>query len=1081
MKTSPFKVFILFVCALITTSQTNFSQCDEKEQLKKLNKTNLGQPNSTRININNISTKIEDNGRSDHGTSDSEFFFPKGDNKTLSYTSGVLFGGYAGNLRFGGTEYTSSLLPGRILDGPVGENPNLPHVRIYRVRPDYLTSSFENEINNGEGTYEQIKEQYTKDVTEWPASDGAPYDDVNGNGTYESSIDIPGVPGAHQTIWFVANDAQRPSGHYPIATNFEIHVTVWAYNTSGPLRNVIFKKYQFINKNSFDINDMYVGIFADTDVGGSTDDFAGCDSLLGLGYAYNADSFDNKYNITPPAIGFDFLQGPLVGGNPDDVGIYNGKKVNGYKNLGTTSFVYFTCGGTYFQYPNQDIEWYKYMSGLNPETGQKFAVPAEFGGGTTNFADSGNPVTGIGWVDGTEESCGERYILLSTGPFNIAQGDTQEIVFAQLAAVGEDRLQSVAKLKELDYQIQRMYDEYLYANPKNIYAKNELEKVNAVLSENRYESTVIVDWNANQQIEDGNINGYTFQGYNVYQFRSDMALRENGIKLATYDVNDGIKLITENYYDPLTGNLIELAEQTGTDSGIQRTFTFEKDYFNDEPFIKGKTYYFGVSSYYYYPDWLSQSPLGGFRKSFESDMQLLQVTIREDESGFAYGDTIFASRLFGFGEGRIFAIVKNPSQLTGHSYKVEFDSVGNQVVWNLVDIVTGNKVLENQIIEAERYSYENIFFPSAVGMEIHVIQYKPKAAGNGNGIIEIMYGGEPIPPDGWDLKGSLYQGNCVWLDPNWEGSGNRDRYYISTQHSITGFNYFDYMMMYNLSFHDFEIRFTNQESFAILKSFSNNYYIIKVPFELWDIGFNSPNDLTDDVRMIPLFKGTDQYSGSWWASIDGELSKTTFSLEWLDPEDRTLPTISYDNFENVCKILGGDGNYYDFNFDSSINGLYAANKATYGYYGSINNFRIGDLDNDNLPPPSGTTVRINSTKPLSPSDTFIFSTYADVKEEEMPNSFVLHQNYPNPFNPSTTISYKLQASSYVTLKVYDILGREVATLVDEFKQAGIYNSEFSISQTNGRQVLNSQLSSGVYFYTLRAGDYLETKKMVLLK
>lgn len=100
---------------------------------------------------------------------------------------------------------------------------------------------------------------------------------------------------------------------------------------------------------------------------------------------------------------------------------------------------------------------------------------------------------------------------------------------------------------------------------------------------------------------------------------------------------------------------------------------------------------------------------------------------------------------------------------------------------------------------------------------------------------------------------------------------------------------------------------------------------------------------------------------------------------------------------------------------------------------------------------------------------------------DSPTKFVLEQNHPNPFNPSTTIRYKVQAASRVTLKVFDALGREVATLVDEFQQAGNYNSQFSIR--------NYQLSSGVYFYRLQAVNpsagsgqgFSETKKFVLMK
>jgi hypothetical protein len=98
----------------------------------------------------------------------------------------------------------------------------------------------------------------------------------------------------------------------------------------------------------------------------------------------------------------------------------------------------------------------------------------------------------------------------------------------------------------------------------------------------------------------------------------------------------------------------------------------------------------------------------------------------------------------------------------------------------------------------------------------------------------------------------------------------------------------------------------------------------------------------------------------------------------------------------------------------------------------------------------------------------------------IPTEFKLEQNYPNPFNPGTVISYQLSVASHVLLKVYDVLGHEVSTLVDEFKPAGRYNSQFSIQNLPaGRQ--GSQLPSGVYFYRLVAENFIQTKKAILLK
>ena len=86
--------------------------------------------------------------------------------------------------------------------------------------------------------------------------------------------------------------------------------------------------------------------------------------------------------------------------------------------------------------------------------------------------------------------------------------------------------------------------------------------------------------------------------------------------------------------------------------------------------------------------------------------------------------------------------------------------------------------------------------------------------------------------------------------------------------------------------------------------------------------------------------------------------------------------------------------------------------------------------------------------------------------------FSISQNYPNPFNPTTEIKYSIKEKCFVTIKLYDILGSEVATILNEEKDEGNYKVEFNAS---------SILSSGIYFYTLTAGNFHQTKKMVLLK
>lgn len=96
---------------------------------------------------------------------------------------------------------------------------------------------------------------------------------------------------------------------------------------------------------------------------------------------------------------------------------------------------------------------------------------------------------------------------------------------------------------------------------------------------------------------------------------------------------------------------------------------------------------------------------------------------------------------------------------------------------------------------------------------------------------------------------------------------------------------------------------------------------------------------------------------------------------------------------------------------------------------------------------------------------------SDVTEDYHPINFQLDQNYPNPFNPGTKIKFTVGTDQFVSIKVYDILGNEVASLVNEEKPAGVYELEFD----------GSMLSSGVYFYKLIAGNFTQTKKMQLIK
>jgi flagellar hook assembly protein FlgD len=99
-----------------------------------------------------------------------------------------------------------------------------------------------------------------------------------------------------------------------------------------------------------------------------------------------------------------------------------------------------------------------------------------------------------------------------------------------------------------------------------------------------------------------------------------------------------------------------------------------------------------------------------------------------------------------------------------------------------------------------------------------------------------------------------------------------------------------------------------------------------------------------------------------------------------------------------------------------------------------------------------------------------------VGEEILPNNYSLHQNYPNPFNPSTTIRYELPEEAMVNITIYDMMGRQVKTLVNGSQTAGYKSIQWNATNNTGQPV-----SAGIYLYEIQAGKFRQTKKMVLLK
>ncbi|MGH7681840.1 MAG: FlgD immunoglobulin-like domain containing protein [Candidatus Eiseniibacteriota bacterium] len=360
-------------------------------------------------------------------TGNAGLFYPKGSLNTVVFAAGPWIGAKVGGAtRLATGEYGQEFVPGPMLNGTF-----LPDMFQYR--------NFK--IIRGDTT--------SADYANWPAQDGAPVD----------SLGHPALLG-DVMIWSVFNDAD-PSSHVndsggTAPLGVEVQQSTFAFNRPGPLSRTLFLKFKLLNKGGSPLDSTFVALWSDPDVGGYTDDLVGCDTTLSLGYCYNGTNADLQYGSTPPAVGFALLQGPGVTVSP---GVTD--------TLGMTAFARYMNGTD----PVTATEAYNAMSGLNTDGSPVHELDDPFQPITT-FQVSGNPVAGTGWLD---SSPSDRRLLLVTGPFAFAPGDTQEVVFAICVGQGTDRLSSITDLRIVQASAKAAYGAGFQLEPPTAVSATLLE------------------------------------------------------------------------------------------------------------------------------------------------------------------------------------------------------------------------------------------------------------------------------------------------------------------------------------------------------------------------------------------------------------------------------------------------------------------------------------------------------------------------------------------------------------------------------------------------------------------------------
>ncbi len=1020
-------LIIYLIISFIMLFTINIISKEKPNSLQKTKQTSdiMGNPSSTIFNINNISTWIYNNGDSDNSSSgQSGFVFPKGSNKAAVFESGFVWGATVnGEKRVGGSTYDSGIVPGAI-SGGVAENPSESHVRIYRVRRNW--SNVFAEIANGEGSETEIKAQYELDWNEWPANEGAPYEDVDGDGYYNPTKDIPGVVGAHQTIWYVANDldvatCQSLYGSNPMG--IEMQATFWGYSTTDVISNIMFRKYKLINKSSDVFDSMFVSMWSDPDIGDAGDDYSGCDTTLSMMYTYNGEAHDYVYGNNPPAVGFDFFQGPIIP-SVGDTAIVDGKLKLDYKNLPMSAHYFFINGDDVYVDPvlgdyKGTIQFHRLFNGLTTGTGTHFTDPNT--GEVTKFALAGDPVTGKGWIDGILHSPGDRRQGMVAGPFTMAVGDTQEVIVAELATFGANNLDAVTKLKVTSLYAQEAYNAFFKLPPTPPIASISL------LEEN---TTVTLKWEQNSEIESFDEEGYQFQGYNIYQTSEDTTLL-----IRTFDKIDGIKTISQLMYDYELGYETMQEIQFGTDSGLEYELPIDWDYINNKKLLKGKSYYFAVSTYTYTADESKKV------RTTESPSQI-ELIYRGNEDGLKYGDIIAIQHSSGGAEeGNIIISIYDESQITGQKYRVNFFKETD------TSSVNYNKMLWKITNEAEVIVLDSIRQMQREEESIVVDGFK------------VFVKNIPIGIKDWSYDGPRWISGVSW-GGGWLFGG-----------LDMGFNFFGSTITDGTAFMDVQLKWagvTNRgdESAATLAANSQAEDISR-----WSKGTSYARD------------------AGYVATKNGDIPFAAYDME-SDPPRRLNICFVEDANNGVNNLL------WDMGWDGS---KFASNGGREYTFIMASDYNEGaDYDDSNFGPSSDVlyaiwpnargsrtylegpfTLDILTTNPYSENDIFEFDSDKITSVNNgngFPKEYSLSQNYPNPFNPSTTIQYSIPTNlnnniANTKLIIYDILGRKVATLVNKVQKAGNYKVSFDARN----------LSSGVYIYRLQSGNFTKSVKMMLLK
>jgi hypothetical protein len=900
------------------------------------------------------------------------------------------------------------------------------------------------------------------DYAEWPIEFGAPTDE-NGN---------PLIIG-DQTIWCSFTDAYFPNRilNPTPSLNAEIQLTVWGWQQ---LENVVFLRWKIINKSDKIWKDAFVGIFVDPDLEQATDDLVGSDSTLNMAYCY--ESLKGQFGKSTQSVAYQFIEPPVTISAGDTANTLFGNKIN-YLNAPVLSppiFKHFPREWNEYPFSPGSLTRQYVYDRLNCRDENGNPLIDHLTGNLSKWVFSGDPVFQTGWLDSLPH---DRRMMISTGPFDVAPGDTNGVTLAIIANINKNRLNSIIELKHEAMLIQQMFDYQLKiiaeANVRvekstgethevyiqtPIICEKEIDQVFAMFYDFKdtfQQSIELFDDGAHgDEMPDDLIYGNILEMQETSDalFLNLRVLDKSGNEFVLKRMVEGFFLSSKlNLQGKLVADHLNFDGKANPGENIHVTFEVTNHYdFDIEQLIflpstsdslitvksndlrlnslfvgENKAVYYDPQNQKGYFEFTVPSNVGPNHKFlFDIDVYDNQMRHWRDRIELTVDTLIYEMEQFkpthvsGKSESEFIIGIVNPAELKKHSYEiVVVDSINKNgdKGFDLSDLTAGIVLLKNSPVPDE-FAFN---IPATDGFKI-LKAYLPEG-GMKNFYFEEISGGNET---GFNIE-----------------------------------NIYDYSLLGEAPFPDYyktvELEFSNK---------INSSGVVGEPLGQKAFRFEYPNkNNASGFFACPFY--------AWKIENSVRSGKLNFCFEewpiFSSFDDLWGPNTSLvGGFENIL-IMKNDydetGNYY-------LNRQLDFSDVLY----KLKFYLVSDSSVVDV----GDKLVFEFHCPASSYDRFVFvpTLVEQVPLLKRSGSFVLFPNYPNPFNQSTVIKYSLEKNTKVNLKILNVLGQEIVTLFDGRKSPGNYSITW-----DGKNETGQLVSSGLYFAILQSPEKIRTTKMLLIR